>query len=74
MIQIWSKSFDKIVPYDPNGKMECRKRLAWTIACERAVVTKEDAVDIYNRLMKEFLAIDKRVKYKESESNKTQQS
>ena len=74
MIQIWSKSFDKIVPYNPNGKMECRKRLAWTIACERAVVTKEDAVDIYNRLMKEFLAIDKRVKYKANESNKTQQS
>ena len=52
--------------------MECRKRLAWTIACERAVVTKEDAVEIYNRLMKEFLAIDKREKYKTSESNKTQ--
>jgi hypothetical protein len=52
--------------------MECRKRLAWTIACERAVVTKEDAVDIYNRLMKEFLSIDKREKYKAGESNKTQ--
>ncbi len=52
--------------------MECRKRLAWTIACERAVVTKEDAVDIYNKLMKEFLSIDKREKYKTGESNKTQ--
>lgn len=58
--------------YNPQSRMECRKRLAWTIACERAVVTKEDAVDIYNRLMKEFLSIDKREKYKTSESNKTQ--
>jgi hypothetical protein len=58
--------------YNPNGKMECRKRLAWTIACEQAVVTKEDAVDIYNRLMKDFNAIDKRNEYKKIESNKSQ--
>jgi hypothetical protein len=30
-----------MTPYNPNGKMECRKRLASTMACERAVVTKE---------------------------------
>lgn len=58
--------------YNPHGKMECRKRLAWSIACERAVVTKEDAVQIYNRLMKEFEAMDKRQQYKQDESNKTQ--
>lgn len=58
--------------YNPQTPMECRKRLAWTIACERAVVTKEDAVDIYNKLMKEFLSIDKREKYKTDESNKSQ--
>jgi len=52
--------------------MECRKRLAWTIACERAVVTKEDAVELYNKMMKEFEATDKRNRYKERESNKTQ--
>lgn len=52
--------------------MECRKRLAWTIASERAVVTKEDAVTIYNRLMNEFSDIDKRAKYKQAESNKSQ--
>jgi lipopolysaccharide export system protein LptC len=51
--------------YNPQGKMECRKRLAWTIACERAVVTKEDAVQIYNKVMKEFETIDKRQQYKE---------
>ena len=52
--------------------MECRKRLAWTIACERAVVTKEDAVELYNKMMKEFESMDKRKQYKELESNKTQ--
>jgi hypothetical protein len=57
--------------YNPNGKMECRKRLAWTIACERAVVTKEDAVDLYNKMMKEFNAMDKRSEYKKAKSNKT---
>ena len=58
--------------YNPQAPMECRKRLAWTIACERAVVTKEDAIEIYNKLMKEFLSIDKREKYKTDESNKSQ--
>ena len=58
--------------YNPQGKMECRKRLAWTIACERAVVTKEDAVAIYNRLMDEFNNMDKRTKCKQAESNKSQ--
>jgi hypothetical protein len=57
--------------YNPNSKMECRKRLAWTIACERAVVTKEDAVDLYNKMMKEFESMDKRSQYKQLESNKT---
>jgi cell fate (sporulation/competence/biofilm development) regulator YmcA (YheA/YmcA/DUF963 family) len=62
------------VPYNPNGKMECRKRLAWTIACERAVVTKEDAITLYNKMMREFESIDKRAAYKERESNETQRS
>jgi len=51
--------------------MEARKRLAWTIACERAVVTKEDAVLLYEKMMKEMEATDKRNKYKEAESNKS---
>ncbi len=58
--------------YNPQSPMECRKRLAWTIACEQAVVTKEDAVDIYNKLMNEFNSMDKRSKYKKTESNKSQ--
>lgn len=61
-----------LMAYNPQSPMECRKRLAWTIACERSVVTKEDAVELYNKIMKEFLAIDKRSQYKSDESNKTQ--
>jgi len=61
-----------MMAYNPQAPMECRKRLAWTIACERAVVTKEDAVDLYNKIMGEMLATDKRNKYKLNESNKTQ--
>jgi len=56
---------------NPQSPMECRKRLAWTIACEQAVVTKEDAVAIYNRIMDDFNSIDKRNKYKKLESNKS---
>jgi len=52
--------------------MECRKRLAWTIACERAVVTKEDTVELYNKLMSTFNSIDKRNKYKQIKSDKSQ--
>ena len=57
--------------YNPHTPMEARKRLAWTIACERAVVTKEDAVLIYEKIIKEMDDKDKRDKYKERESNKT---
>jgi hypothetical protein len=51
--------------------MECRKRLAWTIACERAVVTKEDAVELYNKMMKEFEAMDKRKNYNKNQASKS---
>jgi len=54
--------------------MECRKRLAWQIASERSVVTREDAVELYHKMMKEFEAIDKRAKYKEAESSESQQT
>jgi hypothetical protein len=38
--------------------MESRKRHAWQVACETAVVTKEDALMIYERLMKQFEKLD----------------
>ena len=44
--------------WNPNGKMESRERHAWQIACETAVVTKEDALQVYERLMRKFQEID----------------
>lgn len=38
--------------------MESRKRHAWQIACETAVVTKEDALQVYERLMRQFEELD----------------
>lgn len=38
--------------------MESRKRHAWDIACQTAVVTKEDALQIYQRLMQKFEELD----------------
>jgi hypothetical protein len=49
--------------------MESRKRHAWEIACETAVVTKEDALLVYERLMKQFEMKDKEQNH--NESNKT---
>jgi hypothetical protein len=49
--------------------MESRKRYAWQIACETAVVTKEDALLVYERLMKQFEMKDK--ERNNNESNKT---
>ncbi len=44
--------------WNPHGKMESRKRYAWQVACETAVVTKEDALMVYERLMKQFEELD----------------
>lgn len=44
--------------WNPNGKMESRKRHAWQIACETAVVTKEDTLQVYERLMRQFEELD----------------
>jgi len=44
--------------WNPNGKMASRKRHAWQIACETAVVTKEDALQVYERLMRQFEELD----------------
>lgn len=49
--------------------MESRKRHAWDIACQTAVVTKEDALQIYQRLMQKFEELDPM--QTEDESNKT---
>jgi len=40
------------------SKLENRKRHAWDVACQVVVVTKEDALQVYERLMKQFETID----------------
>jgi hypothetical protein len=55
--------------WNPHGKMESRKRHAWQVACETAVVTKEDALQVYQRLMQKFQGMDPIVEL--NESNKT---
>lgn len=44
--------------YNPDHPAEKRKRLAWSIACDSSVVTKEDPVLIYDRMMKQFEKIN----------------
>jgi len=38
--------------------MENRERHAWDVACQTAVVTKEDALEVYYRLMQKFEEMD----------------
>ena len=40
------------------SKLENRKRHAWDVACQTVVVTKEDALQVYERLMKHFEDMD----------------
>ena len=44
--------------FDQQMKMAKRKRHAWQVACETAVVTKDDAFLIYERLLKQFEELD----------------
>ena len=39
--------------WNPEDPIEKQKRIAWSVATECAVVTKEDPVLIYERLMKQ---------------------
>ena len=38
--------------------MEKRKRHAWDVACQTVVVTREDALQVYQRLMEQFETMD----------------
>jgi hypothetical protein len=59
------------VAYNPDDKFEKRKRLAWSIACDSSVVTKEDPVLIYDRMMAKFKELDKGNYSILNESNKS---
>lgn len=40
--------------WNPEDPIQKQKRVAWSVATSTAVVTKEDPVIIYNRIMKEY--------------------
>jgi len=61
------------VTYNPESQLAKRKKLAWSIATETCIQSKEDPVMIYNRLMKEFETKDKQSKGKSFESCKLQE-
>lgn len=41
-----------------TSKLENRKRHAWDVACQTVIVTKEDVLQVYDRLMKQFETSD----------------
>lgn len=47
-----------VVETDLKDKKDKQKRLAWSIACEVCVVTKEDPVLIYERMIDQFQGAD----------------
>jgi hypothetical protein len=59
------------VAYNPDHPVEKRKRLAWSIACDSSVVTKEDPVLIYDRMLAKFEELDKENHMVLDESNKS---
>ena len=57
--------------YNPDHPVEKRKRLAWSIACDSSVVTKEDPVLIYDRMLAKFEDLAKGNNMVLDESNKS---
>lgn len=57
--------------YNPDHPVEKRKRLAWSIACDSSVVTKEDPVLIYYRMLAKFEDLTKGNNMVLDESNKS---
>jgi hypothetical protein len=52
--------------------MERRKRIAWSVATSSCIKTRQDPVDVYNRLMEEWDEVDEKNPWNFSyESNKT---
>lgn len=44
--------------WNPDDPLERQKRYAWSVAVECSQKTKEDALDIYKRLLKQFKEIN----------------
>jgi hypothetical protein len=60
------------MPWNTDDPMERRKRIAWSVATSSCIKTRQDPVDVYNRLMDEWDDVDKKNPWNFSyESNKT---
>ena len=57
--------------WNPEDKMEKRKRIAWSIASSTCIKTKEDPSDVYKRVMATYEESDKHGQQSLCESNKT---
>lgn len=66
----WTPDNQK-VPWNPNDPEERRRRTAWSVATSCAIETGEQPVDIYNRMLEQFKAVDMYGHMVLDESNET---
>jgi hypothetical protein len=59
------------MPWNTDDPMERRKRIAWSVATSSCIETRQDPVEVYNRLMDEWDDVDKYGHTILDESNKT---
>jgi len=43
-----------VMVWNPNDPMERRRRIAWSVATSSWIETRQDPVDVFNRIMKEW--------------------
>jgi hypothetical protein len=53
----WTPDNQHVI-WDPHSPEERRRRTAWSVATSCAIETGENPVDIYNRMLDEFQAVD----------------
>ena len=66
----WTPDNQK-VPWNPNDPEERRRRTAWSVATSCAIETGEQPIDIYNRMLEQFKAVDMYGHMALDESNET---
>lgn len=66
----WTPDNQK-VPRNPNDPEERRRRTAWSVATSCAIETGEQPIDIYNRMLEQFKAVDMYGHMALDESNET---
>ena len=53
----WTPDNQK-TPWNPNDPEELRRRTAWSVATSCAIETGEQPIDIYNKMLEQFRAVD----------------